>query len=53
MILPGSLRNTTREKGGSPVYVSGPGLFTFFLCLAAGIAVSVFLNHPAPVSSAS
>ncbi len=52
MILPGSFRNATREKGGSPVYVSGPGFFIFFLCLAAGLAVSVLLNHPAPVFTA-
>ena len=49
MILPGLLKNVGREKGGSPVYVSAPGLFIFFLLLAAGLATGVLLNHPAPV----
>jgi regulator of protease activity HflC (stomatin/prohibitin superfamily) len=49
MILPGSSKNVGREKSGSPVYVSAPGLFIFFLLLAAGLATGVLLNHPAPV----
>ena len=52
MILPGSFKNVTREKSGSPVYVSAPGLFIFFLLLAAGLGVSFLLNHPAPVFAA-
>jgi hypothetical protein len=52
MILPGSLKNVVSEKSGSPVHVSGPGLFIFFLLLAAGLVVSVILNHPAPVFTA-
>ena len=34
MILPSSLKNVVREKSGSYVQVSGPGLFIFFLLLA-------------------
>jgi len=52
MILPGSSKNVVREKSGSPVYVSAPGLFIFFLLLAAGVVVGVLLNHPAPVFTA-
>jgi len=49
MILPGSLKNVVREKSGTPVQVSGPGLFIFFLLLAGGLAGAVFFKHPAPV----
>ena len=49
MILPGYLKSVVQEKSGSPVYVSGPGLFVFFLVLAAGVVVSVVLDRPAPV----
>jgi len=52
MILPGSLKNVVREKSGSPVYVSGPGLFIFFMVLAAGAVGAVLLYHPAPVFTA-
>ena len=52
MILPSSSKNAGREKSGSPVYVSAPGLLIFFLLLAAGVVVGVLLNHPAPVFTA-
>jgi len=52
MILPGSSKNMVREKSGSPVYVSGPGLFLFFVVLAVGVAGAVLFNHPAPVLAA-
>jgi regulator of protease activity HflC (stomatin/prohibitin superfamily) len=52
MILPGSSKNVVREKSGSPVYVSAPGLFIFFLLLAAGLVGSVLLNRPAPLFTA-
>jgi regulator of protease activity HflC (stomatin/prohibitin superfamily) len=49
MILPSSFKNVVREKSGSPAHVSAPGLFIFFLLLAAGLVGAVLLNHPAPV----
>jgi len=52
MILPGSLKNVVGEKSGSPVYVSGPGLFIFFVVLGAGLGVSAMLDRPAPVFAA-
>ena len=49
MFLPSSLKNVVREKSGSPAHVSAPGLFIFFLLLAAGLVGAVLLNQPAPV----
>jgi regulator of protease activity HflC (stomatin/prohibitin superfamily) len=49
MLLPGSLKNVVSEKSGSPVHVSGPGLFIFFLLLAAGLMGGVLFDRPAPV----
>jgi regulator of protease activity HflC (stomatin/prohibitin superfamily) len=49
MLLPSSFKNVVREKSGSPAHVSAPGLFIFFLLLAAGLVGAVLLNHPAPV----
>jgi regulator of protease activity HflC (stomatin/prohibitin superfamily) len=49
MLLPSSFKNVVREKSGSPAHVSAPGLFIFFLFLAAGLVGAVLLNHPAPV----
>ncbi len=50
MLLPGSLKNVVGDKSGSaPVYVSAPGVFIFFLVLAAGVALGAILNHPAPI----
>src|SRR5579871_2660425 len=47
MLLPVSVRTVSGEKGGAPVRVSGPGLFLFFIVLAAGLAVSIFVDRPA------
>ncbi|HKX00478.1 MAG TPA: slipin family protein [Bryobacteraceae bacterium] len=52
MLLPGSLKNVISEKSGSPVYVSGPGVFVFFVVLAAGVTASVLTNQPWPVIAA-
>jgi regulator of protease activity HflC (stomatin/prohibitin superfamily) len=49
MILPGSLKSVVSEKNSSPVHVSGPGLFIFFLLLAAGLAGGVLFDRPSPV----
>jgi regulator of protease activity HflC (stomatin/prohibitin superfamily) len=52
MIFPGSLKTVASEKSGSPVYVSGPGLFVFFLVLAVGTAGYATWGRPAPVFTA-
>ncbi len=52
MSLIGTLRTVSGEKSGSAVRVSGPGLFVFFVMLAAGLAASMELDHPAPVFAA-
>jgi regulator of protease activity HflC (stomatin/prohibitin superfamily) len=52
MIVPGLFKNVARERSGSSVYVSGPGLFIFFLLVAAGLGASSLLNHPAPLLAA-
>jgi regulator of protease activity HflC (stomatin/prohibitin superfamily) len=48
MILPGSLKSVVSEKNSSPVHVSGPGLFIFFLLLAAGLAGGVLFDRRSP-----
>jgi regulator of protease activity HflC (stomatin/prohibitin superfamily) len=52
MSLLGTLKTGSGEKSGSPVHVSGPGLFLFFVMLAIGLAVSMVLDRPAPVFTA-
>jgi len=52
MSLIGTLKTGSGEKGGSPVHVSGPGLFLFFVMLAIGLATSMVLDRPAPVFTA-
>jgi len=51
MNLLDTLRTVSGEKS-SPVHVSAPGLFVFFVTLAAGLAGSAFLDRPAPVFAA-
>ena len=49
MLLPGSVKTASGDKSGSPVYVSGPGLFVFLVVVAAGGWGSAVLDRTAPV----
>ena len=48
MLLPGSIRNVVTGSMIRERPVSGPGLFVFFLLLAAGLGVAAIFSQPAP-----
>jgi regulator of protease activity HflC (stomatin/prohibitin superfamily) len=52
MLLPDILKTVTGDKSGSPVYVSGPGLFVFVVLVGAGGIVSAELDRQAPLFAA-
>lgn len=52
MALPSVLKTVSGEKSGSPVYVSGPGVFVFVVVVAAGGVGTAMLDRPAPVFAA-
>ncbi len=52
MALPTLLKTAPGDKGSSPVYVSGPGVFVFVVVVAAGGVSSALLNRPVPVFAA-
>jgi len=48
VLLPGSIRNVVTGSMIRERPVSGPGLFVFFLLLAAGLGVAAIFSQPAP-----
>ncbi len=52
MLLPGLLKTGAGDKSGSPVYVSGPGVFVFVVVVAAGGWASTVLDRQAPFFAA-
>ncbi len=52
MALPSFLKTVSGEKTGSPVYLSGPGVFVFVVVVAAGGVITAVLDQPAPVFAA-